>query len=711
MWFRNGFLTLLALGAFVCLGQSSSTFKKAKMVGKDGSVGNAELTFLSDRKLIAIRDSHQTVIDIPYDKIARMSYWRAEQSQTGKKIAAGALTWGLGALLVPKAVQYHLFINYDDQGSARQVELLFSDSDWVQLVHIASLETGKEIVMEGSAPPASASAPPATGQPSPTAGPAQTAASPKPAEASSMAAPPPPAPTSRGALTITSTPPGADIQVNGAYWGNTPSTLRLDPGDYSITVEKQGYPSWHRTVTVAAASALAIDAQLAAPAPPSSAPAPAPVPPQPAPPAPVPSAPESVPAAVPQPAGSPAPYLHPVRLGSQWGYVDPLGQFRVAPMADSAELFSEGRALIAVVTKHGTSTVLLRGFTAVYRYKEYRYGWIDESGRTIIPTESTIGGPFSEGLALAGHATGSARAACDPGALVLAALTNVTGGASEEVTCTPESKVDYIDKSGNVALHTDFAAGQNFSEKLAAVAAPGPKPEDTRWGYIDHTGKLVIAASFLQAHPFSEGLAAVRTKAGAKAKSPEWGFIDQTGALVIQPEFQSAEDFSEGLAAVEYPSTEATAKPSHQAHPLEKRWGYIDRSGARLNTPSFVRAQPFHEGFAAVTTEVMVVPEGGTPKNPHMVQHAQLSFIDHTGRIVIPGPFQATSHFSGGLAAVKQNGLWGYIDTTGAFRIPPQFQAAHIFRGDRAAVQLGAKWGFIDRSGKFVVPPQFDNVK
>jgi hypothetical protein len=152
-------------------------------------------------------------------------------------------------------------------------------------------------------------------------------------------------------------------------------------------------------------------------------------------------------------------------------------------------------------------------------------------------------------------------------------------------------------------------------------------------------------------------------------------------------------------------------KPSHEAHPREKRWGYIDRSGAQVIPFSFVMVQPFYEGLAAVNTETMVIPEGGAPKNRRMIEHAQWSFIDRTGRIVIPGPFEATIRFSGGLAGVKQNGLWGYIDTAGAFRIPPQFQAAHIFRGDRAAVQLGAKWGFIDSAGKFVVPPQFDDIK
>jgi hypothetical protein len=712
MWFRNGILTLLALNSLACMGQSSLSFKKVKLVESDGRVVLARVDFLSDQKLIAIRDAHQTAIDIPYDKIARMSYWRTEHSQTTKKIAAGIATYGLGSLFVAPAVEYHLIINYGEQGSARQTELILNDKDLETFVRIAHLETGKEVVIQGSAEPASAATPPAAGAPSPASAPAAAVSTPAPVQAPPMAPPPPPNASGRGTVTVTSTPPGADILVNGAYSGSTPSTLKLDPGQYSISVEKQGLAPWQRSVTVTDSSALILDAQLAATALPPSASVPPPAPPQAVPPAAVPAPPGSASAAAPQPAGSAAPYLHPVKVGSQWGYVDPEGKFRYAPMADSADLFAEGRALVGVIARHGTSSLPFAGLDFRFAYKEYNYGWIDESGRILIPTQFSLGGTFSEGLALAGHVTGSTRLSCSfPDGGISVFNTPTPADNANEATCTSDSKVEYVDISGNVALHTDFSDGQKFSEKLAAVAVPGAKPADTRWGYIDHTGTLVIAATFFQAQPFSEGLAGVKVKEGTKGKGEEWGFIDHTGTLVVQPGYQFVENFSEGMAAVEYPSGHGAGKVSREAHPLEKHWGYIDRSGAQVIPPSYVMAQPFYEGFAAVNTETMVVPEGDNPKRPRMVQHPQWSFIDRTGRIVIPGPYQATIRFSGGLAPAKKDDLWGYIDTSGAFRIPPQFQDARIFRGDRAAVQLGAKWGFIDRTGKFVVPPQFDDVK
>jgi hypothetical protein len=65
-------------------------------------------------------------------------------------------------------------------------------------------------------------------------------------------APPPPAPDGR--LLVRSTPAGARVQVNGAPRGTTPLTLRgLEPGTYTVRVEREGYRAETRRVTISAA--------------------------------------------------------------------------------------------------------------------------------------------------------------------------------------------------------------------------------------------------------------------------------------------------------------------------------------------------------------------------------------------------------------------------------------------------------------------------
>lgn len=67
-----------------------------------------------------------------------------------------------------------------------------------------------------------------------------------------------------GTLVVKSSPDGAEISVNGKYAGNTPSTLRLPPGEYRIAVRKSGLGEWRRTMTLIANAQLTIDAPLQA---------------------------------------------------------------------------------------------------------------------------------------------------------------------------------------------------------------------------------------------------------------------------------------------------------------------------------------------------------------------------------------------------------------------------------------------------------------
>ena len=63
-------------------------------------------------------------------------------------------------------------------------------------------------------------------------------------------------------VTVNSAPDGADVTVDGKIVGSTPSTLRLAPGDHSVSVEKSGFKPWQRKVTLTAGSSPTISATL-----------------------------------------------------------------------------------------------------------------------------------------------------------------------------------------------------------------------------------------------------------------------------------------------------------------------------------------------------------------------------------------------------------------------------------------------------------------
>lgn len=51
-------------------------------------------------------------------------------------------------------------------------------------------------------------------------------------------------------LDVTSSPAGADIEVDGNFVGSTPSAIHLEPGEYTVAVRKNGYTSWERRVKI-----------------------------------------------------------------------------------------------------------------------------------------------------------------------------------------------------------------------------------------------------------------------------------------------------------------------------------------------------------------------------------------------------------------------------------------------------------------------------
>jgi hypothetical protein len=66
-------------------------------------------------------------------------------------------------------------------------------------------------------------------------------------------------------VTVKSTPSGADINVDGKFMGNTPSTIQLAPGEHQVSIEIEEMKPWQRTMTVTAGGSSTIDATLVKP--------------------------------------------------------------------------------------------------------------------------------------------------------------------------------------------------------------------------------------------------------------------------------------------------------------------------------------------------------------------------------------------------------------------------------------------------------------
>lgn len=167
---------------------------------------------------------------------------------------------------------------------------------------------------------------------------------------------------------------------------------------------------------------------------------------------------------------------------------------------------------------------------------EGKVGFIDKTGKIVVPAQFDFASKFSEGFSLV--------------------LSNDNG-------------LGFIDKTGKVVINLrslDIKSAGYFSEGLAAVSKGG------KWGYIDTTGKIVIAPQFDAPGIFLDGLA--QFKVGKK-----WGYIGKSGNIVINPIYDGTELFTEGLAAVK----------------VNDKYGFIDKTGRMVIEPTYQSVGSLHK--------------------------------------------------------------------------------------------------------------------
>ena len=323
----------------------------------------------------------------------------------------------------------------------------------------------------------------------------------------------------------------------------------------------------------------------------------------------------------------------------RWGFIDENGQYVIEAKFVMVKPFSEG--LAAVVFKENQD--------------DYRaVGYIDQSGRVVIPPQFSLEGGvsdrgFSEGL------------------------------AAVKVYKDNVAKWGYIDKSGKFVIEAKFAAAGPFSQGRAMVGIAEPSWSiDYKWGFIDTKGRWIAKPQYGSAGEFSEGLAPV-------LMNDKVGFIDQQGQLAIKPQFDpdgaspcvrngrvAASRFSEGLAAVQLEKNE-----------WGKEWGFIDRRGNWVIQPAFACAAPFSEGLALIGVREV---EGAW----------RFGYIDKTGAVVIKPQFSAATSFVGKLARVtigmtEEQALVKALDSK-----KPEAEI------QKELEKFTEKLAYIDRTGKVV---------
>jgi len=65
-----------------------------------------------------------------------------------------------------------------------------------------------------------------------------------------------------GTIDVRSNPDGADVYADGQFVGNSPATLKLNPGKHTVAVKMSGYKDWSREISTDAGSEAHLTATL-----------------------------------------------------------------------------------------------------------------------------------------------------------------------------------------------------------------------------------------------------------------------------------------------------------------------------------------------------------------------------------------------------------------------------------------------------------------
>lgn len=293
-----------------------------------------------------------------------------------------------------------------------------------------------------------------------------------------------------------------------------------------------------------------------------------------------------------------------VQIGSDWGYIDETGKIVIKPIYFSAASFREGIADVGVYHKGRKS---IDGKVGYYQY-------IDRTGKPISDEKYEITFDFSEGFAHVVDAENRHGFIDRSGRIVIPKRSQGNKVSNGRILFRtqgnmPDSRAGYYDISGKIIIDPVYSYGNEFSEGLACVYT------DDGAGFIDTSGKFVIEPKFARCLGFSDGLAAVYIEQDDKTAG--WGFIDRAGNIVISPRFAEIEPFSDNVAIVrpyDYGTDSGVG-----------RSGVIDRTGKMIIPAQYTYIGQFKNGLAFVNLTDVIYTHG----NPD-----RWGYINKTGKLV-----------------------------------------------------------------------------
>jgi hypothetical protein len=185
-----------------------------------------------------------------------------------------------------------------------------------------------------------------------------------------------------------------------------------------------------------------------------------------------------------------------------------------------------------------------------------KVGFIDKTGKIVIPPMEVDFNCFSDGLAVFTSPQGKMGAINKSGEVVIQPIYDqytLSDFKNGRAIFKEGDEWGLLDAAGNVVVEPIYSSLTGPDEFGNYRATKDSMVGDSMVGFIDCDGNVIIDFTFEDwqiPRVFFDGYAAACSDAG-------WGFIDNTGKWVIepQPQYCRARSFGEGLAPVQLDNT------------------------------------------------------------------------------------------------------------------------------------------------------------
>lgn len=342
------------------------------------------------------------------------------------------------------------------------------------------------------------------------------------------------------------------------------------------------------------------------------------------------------------------------------------------------------------------------GLAPVQRKSDNKYGYVDTTGRLVIPCIYTAAGDFSGGMAV--------------------------------IRNEGDDKYGFIDTTGKQVIPSVYDSYQAwFSDDGYAVAE-----KNSKRGLIDRSGNTIIPFEYDYMMYIHDGILIVPS--GTKTYKTNDGYTVTSAiglsVMNVKGEQLTAEKYDSIIILIDGENTTVPFMNSNKTLSLVAEsdgrkvllslqgdviggpFDSVSRIALENGADGFIVEQDGKKGVIEYASGTMIVP---CEYNEVLYDEENLAFriqdseglwgyCDRTGILIAP-QFRDLDPFRDGLAGARTGKAWGYIDVTGQFVIEPQFKWHYVFSDGLALIMdSNSKFGYMDKTGTIVLEPIYSSA-